>query len=56
MDIKELAEPAVVEPVPDQETKSWMRDIDQRVRRVEKLCWTLMGALPVLTFVRACAG
>lgn len=56
MDIKELVEPPAVELVPDLETKTWMRDMDIRVRRVEKLQWTLVGALPLLMFARACAG
>lgn len=56
MDIRELVEPSVVEPVPGKPLKHWMADIDIRIRRVEKLCWTLMGALPVLHLVRACNG
>lgn len=56
MKLDELIEPAAVQPVPDVEVKTWMRDMDQRVRRVEKLCWTLVGALPALQFIRACSG
>lgn len=56
MDIKELLEPEPVEPVPREVLKTWMRDVDLRIRRVEKLCWTLIGALPALTFLRACIG
>jgi hypothetical protein len=56
VDIKELLEPPTVEPVPGKPLKEWMADVDKRIRRVEKLSWTLLGALPALSFLRACSG
>ena len=34
--------------------REWLRDIEQRLRRVEKFMYALGGAVALLEFLRAC--